>query len=74
MTHILSLIGLSLLCVLWLIFQQWLARQDPEYKGYQAGCGGCTRSCGEKEQQQRPNTETIQFADASGQWSKYSKK
>ncbi len=72
MTHILSLIGLSLLCVLWVIFQQWLAKQDPKYKGYQAGCGGCSRSCGEKEQKQRKNEATIQFADASNLWSKYS--
>ena len=73
MTHILSLIGLSLLCVLWVIFQQWLAKQDPKYKGYQAGCGGCSRSCGEKEQQQRQSEKTIQFTDASDLWSKHSK-
>ena len=47
LTHILSLSALILLCVLWVIFQGWLARQDPDYKGYKAGCGGCTRSCSE---------------------------
>ncbi|MCK5698147.1 MAG: hypothetical protein KAI02_08300 [Gammaproteobacteria bacterium] len=45
MTYLLSLIALPLLCVLWIMFQQWLAKQDPQYKGYQAGCAGCRRSC-----------------------------
>ena len=56
LTYIISLFALPLLCVVWIIFQGWLARQDPNYKGYKAGCGGCSRSCGEqgsemKEQQ-----------------------
>ncbi|MFK5987148.1 MAG: hypothetical protein QM479_17195 [Pseudomonadota bacterium] len=46
LTYVLVLIGLPVLCVLWILFQSWLAKINPEYKGYQAGCGGCNRSCG----------------------------
>lgn len=86
MTHILSLIALPLLCVLWIVFQQWLAKQDPKYKGYQAGCGGCSRSCGdaEKNSEQSQNqgsncsdfkekVKKIHFIDASALWSKHTK-
>lgn len=45
LTYILTLLGLPLLCVFWVVFQSWLAKKDPNYKGYKAGCGGCTRSC-----------------------------
>lgn len=45
MSYFLSLMALPLLCVFWIVFQGWLARQDSDYKGYKAGCGGCTRSC-----------------------------
>ena len=86
MTYILSLIALPLLCVLWIVFQQWLAKQDPKYKGYQAGCGGCSRSCGDTEkdseqsQKQSSNcsdfkekAKKINFVDASTLWSKHTK-
>ncbi|RDH80930.1 MAG: hypothetical protein DIZ78_17900 [endosymbiont of Escarpia spicata] len=44
--HILSLLGLMLLCGGWVLFQGWLSRQDPEYKGYKVGCGACKQgSC-----------------------------
>ncbi|MCP4992542.1 MAG: hypothetical protein GY934_01970 [Gammaproteobacteria bacterium] len=47
LVHIISLAGLILLCVAWVLFQQWLTRQDPErYGGYQPGCGACGKgSC-----------------------------
>ncbi|MCU7938190.1 MAG: hypothetical protein KZQ64_07435 [gamma proteobacterium symbiont of Bathyaustriella thionipta] len=86
MTHILSLIALIVLCVLWIVFQQWLAKQDPKYKGYQAGCGGCSRSCGDSDktskQSQKQDShcsdfeakgKKIHFVDASTLWSKYTK-
>jgi hypothetical protein len=49
MTYILALLGLPLLCVLWIVFQGWLAKNNPDYKGYKAGCGGCSRRCEETE-------------------------
>ena len=49
MSYIIALFSLSALCVLWVIFQGWLAKTDKDYKGYKAGCGGCSRSCGESE-------------------------
>ena len=73
LTHILSLLGLILLCVLWIVFQGWLAKQDSGYQGYKAGCGGCTRSCGEKEAETCESTHTpkkAHYIDASSLWSK----
>ncbi len=48
--YILPLLGLSLLCALWVLFQHWLAKQDPEKEsGYKPGCGACSsKSCPEK--------------------------
>jgi len=47
LTYIIMLLGLPLMLVLWIVFQGWLAKNDPDYKGYKAGCGGCSRSCGD---------------------------
>jgi len=71
MTYFLSLIALPLLCVLWIVFQEWLAKQDPKYQGYQAGSGACSRSCGTytrrqvKNESPKKGVEAIQFIDAS---------
>ncbi|MCU7799295.1 MAG: hypothetical protein KZQ70_03900 [gamma proteobacterium symbiont of Lucinoma myriamae] len=82
MTYILSLIALPLLCGLWIVFQQWLAAQDPKYKGYQAGCGGCSRSCGDTEKSKtegrncndlKEKSQNTHFVDASTLWSKHTK-
>ncbi|MCP3852114.1 MAG: hypothetical protein GY694_18020 [Gammaproteobacteria bacterium] len=73
LTHIISLFALPLLFVLWVVFQGWLSKQDPNYKGYKAGCGGCTRTCGEKEPDScDSNNETnkVQYVDASSLWDK----
>ncbi|MET0023198.1 MAG: hypothetical protein ABW085_02965 [Sedimenticola sp.] len=50
-THIFALIGLSLLCGAWVLFQRWLAKQDPDKKeGYKPGCGACSsKSCPTKK-------------------------
>lgn len=47
LAYILTLLGLPLMCVLWIVFQGWLAKNDPDYNGYKAGCGGCSRSSGD---------------------------
>ena len=44
LTYLFALLGLPLLCVFWVIFQSWLAKKDPAYQSYKAGCGGCSRS------------------------------
>jgi hypothetical protein len=39
--------GLAALCAAWVLFQQWLARVDPEQGDCvmkRCGCGGCGRS------------------------------
>lgn len=73
LTHILSLLALIFLCVIWVVFQGWLAKQDSGYQGYKAGCGGCTRSCGDKESEACESSEIIKkehYLDASSLWSK----
>jgi len=41
-THILALLGLVALCAAWVLFQQWLVRQDPERgEAFKPGCGAC---------------------------------
>jgi len=49
LSYIIALLGLPLLLVLWFLLQEWLTRNNPDYKGYKAGCGGCSRSCGNSE-------------------------
>ncbi|KRT54063.1 hypothetical protein Ga0074115_102165 [endosymbiont of Ridgeia piscesae] len=49
-THLLALLGLAALCGSWIIFQDWLKRQDPSYRGYKAGCGACGNGACESEQ------------------------
>lgn len=39
--YLIPLIGLSLLCAGWVVFQLWLKRVDPDRNNYQPGCGGC---------------------------------
>jgi hypothetical protein len=47
MTHLLALIGFTLLCAAWIAFQLWLKRADPERGDFRPGCGGCQGgSCG----------------------------
>lgn len=50
MTYILSLIGITLLCGLWMVFQLWLKRVDPQRDNYKPGCGACqSGSCGNEK-------------------------
>ena len=45
--YLLSIGGLIALCAAWVLFQLWLKRIDPGYRGLQGGCGGCAekREC-----------------------------
>ena len=45
LSYIIALFAVPILFVAWFIFQNWLAKIDNSYKGYKAGCGGCTRTC-----------------------------
>ena len=73
MNYIIALFSLSALCVLWVILQRWLAKADKDYKGYTAGCGGCSRSCGESQaghsdaacDSSESKADNAQFIDAS---------
>ncbi len=43
LTHLLTLLGLVLLCAGWMLFQLWLGRQNPEKKNvFRLGCGACS--------------------------------
>jgi len=41
MTHLLALVGLTLLCAAWIAFQLWLKRLDPDKGDFHPGCGAC---------------------------------
>ena len=41
MEHLFALLGITLLCGLWIAFQLWLKRVDPSKGDYQPGCGAC---------------------------------
>ena len=47
-----SVLGLALLCALWVLFQQLLKRLDPDGRELEAGCGGCARTCARNEAEQ----------------------
>jgi hypothetical protein len=45
--YTLALLGTTLLCALWMGFQLWLKRIDPQRDDYKPGCGACQgASCG----------------------------
>jgi hypothetical protein len=47
MHYLLALIGITLLCAVWMKFQLWLKQVDPQKEGYRPGCGACQGgSCG----------------------------
>ena len=45
--YLLGIGGLIGLCAAWVLFQLWLQRIDPDYRGLEGGCGGCSdkREC-----------------------------
>ncbi|MEW7977004.1 MAG: hypothetical protein AB2814_06055 [Candidatus Sedimenticola endophacoides] len=51
LNHLLALLGLSLLCALWVLFQRWLLRREPgRGEAYRPGCGACAnKGCAERE-------------------------
>lgn len=47
---VLAVLGLSVLCGLWVLFQRWVAVQAPEMPGVEDRCGSCSSvSCEETE-------------------------
>lgn len=45
--YILALLGITLLCALWIKFQLWLKKVDPQRNDFKPGCGACqSGSCG----------------------------
>ena len=40
--EILAVLAFGALCGLWIVFQQWISRVDPENRGVQGSCGACS--------------------------------
>ncbi|GAB6041114.1 hypothetical protein [Endothiovibrio diazotrophicus] len=51
MTQLLALLGITALCGGWMVFQLWLAKQDPSKKEpFRPGCGACGNgACGKRD-------------------------
>jgi len=45
--NLLGVVGLAVLCGLWVLVQRWLARRDPESPGVEGNCASCGASCHE---------------------------
>ncbi len=58
LTYLLSIIGLVVLCVLWVLFQLWLGKHDPQHRANSIQCGGCKDPCGEMLQEKKPEETT----------------
>jgi len=41
MSYLLSLIGLTLLCAIWMKFQLWLRKRSNNTQHFSPGCGAC---------------------------------
>jgi hypothetical protein len=48
-SHLIAIVGLSVVCGAWVALQRWIARRAPEVRGPEdsGGCGSC--SCGRGE-------------------------
>ena len=50
MNYLLSILGLAALTALWMVFQLWLKKRDPEQDGRCIGCGAnCKRHEGDED-------------------------
>lgn len=45
MGYVLPILSLAVVCGLWIVFQQWIARQMPGAPGIRRRCSGCTQDC-----------------------------
>jgi hypothetical protein len=48
LSYLLSILGLAVLTALWMVFQLWLKKQDPERE---EGCVGCGANCKRQDQE-----------------------
>jgi len=55
LNHLIAILGLAALTALWVVFQLWLKKQDPERED---GCVGCGANC--KRQDQKPDPRRVQ--------------
>ena len=47
LNHLLAILGLALLAALWVVFQLWLQKHDPEQRDR---CVGCSSNCKRKNE------------------------
>ncbi len=65
MEYVISLTAITLLCAVWMAFQLWLKRVDPQRENYKPGCGACQGgACAAKP---ATNTTTIAVENISGE-------
>lgn len=63
MEYVISLAAITLLCAVWMVFQLWLKRVDPQRENYKPGCGACQGgACGSK-----PAEIAVAIGDISGE-------
>ncbi len=58
LTHLFSMLGLAGLCALWVAFQLWLKRVDPDGRALAAGCGHCKGGACRRNQTREPLVAT----------------
>lgn len=64
MEYVISLAAITLLCAVWMVFQLWLKRVDPQRDNYKPGCGACqSGACISKPAE----TTTIATGEISGE-------
>lgn len=64
MDYLISLAAITLLCAVWMAFQLWLKRVDPQRENYKPGCGACQNgACGAEP---TTTTTTINAENISG--------
>ena len=53
LNYLISILGLAALTALWMVFQLWLKKHDPEQENR---CVGCGANCKRQEQKSDPGT------------------
>ena len=65
LSNIIAVLSLSLLCGFWIVFQQWLTREDPNNPGVEgrtscsASGGACTCGSGHSHCENEHETQSI---------------
>lgn len=50
-----AVLGLGVLCGVWVLVQRWVSRHDPEQPGVEGKCGSCGVACDEDDRLPSPH-------------------